>query len=246
MHTVENISKRSETAPSAEKSSAKWFVSVDDRRVSLPRRKVPVSLIRHQAGVPADRVLVRDHNSPKDEVLRDEAEFDCVAGNSLYTVAQCDARPPAPCEAAAKLVFSVDDRMEETTVGRQTRETLLALVGISADHIALFRDYESPHDREIGPGEVIDFTDGPVFFTREKHAEFTAIVVNMEDKKVPGHTLTYDQAVRLAFDPPLPNTIYTVVYQNGPRAKPEGRMVAGDTVDIVCGEIFNVTPTGKS
>ena len=68
----------------------------------------------------------------------------------------------------------------------------------------------------------------------------------MEQKTVPGDTLTYAQVVRLAFDPPQTDTVYTVIYKNGPRAKPEGRMVAGDTVKIVCEEIFNVTPTGKS
>lgn len=246
MQTIAKPSERADHAPSAETLSAKWFVSIDDNRIPLPRRKVPVSLLRHQGGIPSDRVLVRDHNSPDDEVLHDDAEFDAGAGNSLYTEARCDARPPAPCRAPAKLAFSVDDRVEETIVGRQTRDSLLALVGLTGDHIVLLRDYESPVDREIGPDDAIEFTDGPVFITRAKHVATTTIVVNMEKKTVPGDTLTYAQVVSLAFDPPQPDTIYTVIYKNGPRAKPEGRMVAGDTVKIVCEEIFNVTPTGKS
>jgi len=246
MQSVEQNSPRVDHAPSAENLSAKWFVSIDDLRIPLPRRKVPVSLLRHQASIPADRVLVRDHNSPDDEVLRDDAEFDGAAGNSLYTEARCDARPPAPCRAPAKLAFSVDDQVEETIVGRQTRESLLELVGIGADHVVLLRDYESPHDREIGPGDAVEFTDGPVFITRAKHTDTTTIVVNMDRKTVPGDTLTYEQVVKLAFDPPEPGVIYTVKYKDGPRAKPDGRMVAGDTVKIICEEIFNVAPTGKS
>lgn len=246
MQTSDKNSKCADNAPSTENISAKWFVSVDDIRISLPRRKVPLSLIRHQGGISVDRVLVRDHNSPDDEVLRDDAEFDCAAGNVLYTEARCDARQPGPSRAPAKLAFSVDDHVEETIVGRQTRESLLTLVGINGDHVVLFRDYESPNDREIGPDGVVEFTDGPVFITRVKHANSTTIVVNMERKTVPGDTLTYAQVVQLAFNPPLPNTVYTVIYKNGPRAKPEGRMVAGDTVKIICEEIFNVTPTSKS
>jgi hypothetical protein len=246
MQTIDMNSPRALCAPSAENLSAKWFVLLDDTRISLPRRKVPVSLVRHQGGIPADHVLVRDHNSPDDEVLRDDAEFDCAAGNVLYTEARCNARPPAPCRSPAKLAFSVDDRVEETIVGRQTRESLLALVGINGDHVVLLRDYESPHDRAIGSDDVIEFTDGPVFITRLKHVDSITIIVNLERKTVPGDTLAYEQVVRLAFDPPQPDTIYTVTYSNGPKAKPEGRMVAGDTVKIVCEEVFNVTDSGKS
>lgn len=246
MQTIAKPSERADHAPSAETLSAKWFVSIDDNRIPLPRRKVPVSLLRHQGGVPSDQVLVRDHNSPDDEVLHDDAEFDCAAGNILYTEARCDARPSAPCRAPAKLAFSVDDRVEETIVGRQTRESLLALVGITGDHLVLLRDYESPHDREIGPDDAIEFIDGPVFITRAKHAETTTIVVNMDRHTVPGDTIAYEHVVRLAFNPPQPDTIYTVKYTRGPRAKPDGRMVAGDTVKIVCEEVFNVSPTAKS
>jgi hypothetical protein len=246
MQNIVKNSPRTDSASSGDNLSAKWFASIDDNRIPLPRRKVPVSLLRYQGGIPADRILVRDHNSPDDEVLRDDAEFDAGGGNVLYTEARCDARLPAPCRAPAKLAFSVDDRVEETIVGRQTRESLLALIGLTGDHIVLLRDYESPDDREIGPEDGIEFIDGPVFITRAKRVETTTIVVNMERKTVPGDTLTYAQAVRLAFDPPLPDTVYTVIYKNGPRAKPDGRMVADDTVKIVCEEIFNVTPTGKS
>lgn len=230
---------------SCEISPAKWFVTLDDRRIPMPQRVVKVSVVRAQADVPPDMVIVRDHNSPDDEVLADHGEIDCGKGNVLYTMPRCDARPPAPCAAPAKFAFSVDDRVEETIMEAQTARSLLELVGIVAS-VHLFRDYESPVDQPIGPGERIHFADGPVFYTRPAHATTTEIVVNGEKKAVDGHTLSYDQAVKLAFNPPEPDTIYTVTYKKGPRAKPQGRMVAGDVVEIVCGEHFNVTPTSKS
>ena len=44
-------------------SPAKWFFTVDDQRFPAPRPLISEAIIRAQASVPADRVIVRDHNS---------------------------------------------------------------------------------------------------------------------------------------------------------------------------------------
>jgi len=144
---------------------AKWFVTIDDRRIPVPRRRLKVTVLRAQAGISEDRVLVRDHNSPEDEVLRDDAEIDCAQGNVFYTEARCDARSPVRCLAPAKIAFSVDDRVEETLNHSQTGTTLLDLCGLDRNR-ALFRDHESAVDQAVKPDDPLRFEDGPVFYTR--------------------------------------------------------------------------------
>jgi len=43
-----------------------------------------------------------------------------------------------------------------------------------------------------------------------------------------------------------PNKVYTVTYDRGPHANPEGSMVRGDKVFTTNKMIFNVTSTDKS
>ena len=80
------------------------------------------------------------------------------------------------------------------------------------------------------------------------------IIVNGREKTVPSSELSPDgelsfhQVVRIAFDPPPsgPNIVITVTYRNGAGRPPEGRLLAGQSVKVQDGTIFNVTPTDKS
>jgi hypothetical protein len=74
------------------------------------------------------------------------------------------------------------------------------------------------------------------------------IVVNGRAKTVTKKELSYEDVVRLAFDDAFqnPNTIYTLTYKRGDGAKPEGSMVAGDSVKTKAGMIFNVFHTTRS
>lgn len=72
------------------------------------------------------------------------------------------------------------------------------------------------------------------------------IIINGREREVTGKTLTYIQVVLLAFpgDQANSNTEYTVAYAN-PHGK-DGTLVAGQTVHIKEGMIFNVTKTNRS
>jgi hypothetical protein len=69
----------------------------------------------------------------------------------------------------------VDDRPEITLNPKQTGKTIRELFGLT-DDVNLVRDYESPHDQEIGINDAADFGDGPVFVTRRRHALLKIIV----------------------------------------------------------------------
>ena len=74
------------------------------------------------------------------------------------------------------------------------------------------------------------------------------VIVNGRPKHVTTSTLFFDQVVRLAFDPVPsgPNILFTISYENGPHANPEGSLMEGGSVEIKNGMIFNVTATDKS
>jgi len=147
---------------------AKWRVLVDDVGVSMPRQVVAVAVIRAQASVGGDFVLVRDHNSPSDVVLDgDDSTVDLKEGNVFYTLRRCDVQPRHGCQEPAKLALFVDDRAEIVTRREQTGKLVLQLFGIALN-VQLVRDYERPNDEPIGLDEAAVYDDGPVFVTRQR------------------------------------------------------------------------------
>jgi hypothetical protein len=77
------------------------------------------------------------------------------------------------------------------------------------------------------------------------HEHEETITVNGRPKKWDGPTISFEQLVQLAFPdaPPDPNRIYTVTFKRGHE---QGSLVAGETVSVKGGMIFNVTATVKS
>jgi hypothetical protein len=78
---------------------------------------------------------------------------------------------------------------------------------------------------------------------KEKHV---TIIVNTRPREWDKETISYEEVVALAFNPPDPNTVYTVDFSNGPHGHTEGTLTKGRRVPVAQGMIFNVTPTGKS
>ena len=74
------------------------------------------------------------------------------------------------------------------------------------------------------------------------------IFVNGQKKVVTTKTVTFDQIVKLAYPTPPAgsNILYTISYEDGPPANPQGSLKEGGTVKVKDGMIFNVTATDKS
>ncbi|NQV29066.1 MAG: hypothetical protein HQ518_32330 [Rhodopirellula sp.] len=144
----------------------KWAALIDDLNTPAPQQIVKVSVLKAQAAIGDEFVLVQDHNSPNDVVLDDNDEVDLAAGNVFYRLSRCDVRPRGKCTSPPKLAYFVDDRAEITTNPNQTGQTLRGLFSL-APQMRLVRDLESPNDDSIEPAESARFADGPVFYTRE-------------------------------------------------------------------------------
>lgn len=80
-----------------------------------------------------------------------------------------------------------------------------------------------------------------------KHEKFN-IIVNGQEKVVMTETVTFAEIVALAFPtPPVgANILFTISYEDGPPANPQGALQEGGTVQVKNGMIFNVTATDKS
>lgn len=73
------------------------------------------------------------------------------------------------------------------------------------------------------------------------------ILVNGNPKYWKDETISYSQAVDLAFPPPRKGSeMFTVQYSRGPRDNPQGTLVNGQDVKVVDGVVFDVTRTDKS
>jgi hypothetical protein len=82
----------------------------------------------------------------------------------------------------------------------------------------------------------------------QKPHDFT-IVINGQQKEVDARELSFDEVVSLAYDgnPPVgENWMFTVTYRRAQGNKPKASLVAGETVTLKEGMIFNVTATDKS
>jgi hypothetical protein len=216
-------------------SSAKWAVLVDDAVILMPERKVKVRVIKAQADVADDRVLVRDHNSPHDVIVGEDEVIDLADGNVFYTLAACDAQPRQTCIDAPKLAFFVDDRAEVTVRSAQTGQTVRELFGLPLN-ATLIRDDEGKNDQPISLKEAVEFEAGPVFYSRTVVAELS-ITVN-------SRTFTEHEGVKRIM---TGEQIAALVYPQNPRetriweVSPEKREIDLDKkIEIKGFEVFDV------
>jgi hypothetical protein len=214
---------------------AKWAALVDDKVIPMPERKVRVTVIKAQACVGNDKVLVRDHNSPHDVIVGDNEVIDIAEGNVFYSLAACDVQPRPGCTAPPKLAFFLDDRPEVTIRTSQTGRTLRELFGLPL-HANLVRDDEGGSDQPISLADVIEFEDGPVFYSRAVVAELSITVNSRVFTEADGvkQIMTGEQ-------------IATLVYPQNPRetrvweVSPEKQEIELDKkIEIKGCEVFDV------
>lgn len=147
-----------------------------------------------------------------------------------------------------KIRVHIDRRPYESaspTMGK----ALFELAGIPETKVLYREAHGNAEDKLIAGGEnIIHLTEDEHFYSEDRKPETFSIVVNAEKKTVTGATLSFAALLVLAFATPPTgtNVLFTVTYRNGPSKNPEGSMVAGTSVDLKDGMIFNVRATDKS
>jgi hypothetical protein len=129
-----------------------------------------------------------------------------------------------------------------------TTGAALYILGNVAPGLELYREVignEEDKPIENGP-ENIHLKEDEHFHSG--HPKAYMIYVNGVQMEVTKKTLSFNEIVRLAYpNPPTgDNVLYTISYEDGPHANPQGSMKEGDIVKDKNGMIFNVTATDKS
>lgn len=128
-----------------------------------------------------------------------------------------------------------------------TGEALYKLGHIPAG-LELYREVRgNKEDQPIENGpEIIHLKEGEHFHSGQPKTY--TIYVNGQKKVVKTKTVTFAEIVNLAFPTPPTgaNILYTISYEDGPPANPQGSLKEGETVKVKEGMIFNVTATDKS
>jgi hypothetical protein len=143
--------------------------------------------------------------------------------------------------------FLLNGRSFDWGVPHITGLTLKKLAGVDLATMAVWLEVHGSAARPIGDQDFVNLAEPGVerFITRVREYR---IFVNTRPKEISAPTLGFWEVVKLAFPQAVPNTTtyYTITYKRGPKTNPEGSLVAGETVLIKDGMLFNVTPTDKS
>ncbi|MGN6299654.1 MAG: multiubiquitin domain-containing protein [Angustibacter sp.] len=100
------------------------------------------------------------------------------------------------------------------------------------------------NERESTPTtDHVDHSNGS-----DETGHLVTIIVNAREHTTTSKELTFDQIVALAFpNPPTgENVLFTITYRRGHGDKPEGSLLAGQSVKVKDGEVFVVSATDKS
>jgi hypothetical protein len=129
-----------------------------------------------------------------------------------------------------------------------TTAAALYLLGHVAPGLELYREVNGNREDEPienGP-EIVHLKQDEHFHSGQ--AKTYTIYVNGQQKVVMMKTETFAQIVALAFPTPPTgsNIVYTVSYEDGPRANSQGSLKDGQSVKVKDGMIFNVTATDRS
>jgi hypothetical protein len=144
--------------------------------------------------------------------------------------------------------LTVDGRRFEWGAPEITGRMLKQFAAVDPNSFDVWLDVRGQgEDRVVVDNESVRLDEPGVerFYTAE--ISFT-IVVNGRSRTVNTRRLSFFEVVQLAFpdSQTAPNTIYTVVYKNGPDENPQGSLVEGQIVTLKERMIINVTKTDKS
>lgn len=193
--------------------------------------------IRQSAGLaPAsDHVLIKIGQGTSQSIGLDEA------------VDLNQDEPPCFLSFESDRVFSltINERGFEWGAGEISASDIRNYGGIPDDHQLIL---DSKGDHLIDDDDVVRLKAKGVERIISKPMEKICIVINTVEEYVEPGRFSFEELAKLAFPNTevTPNTEYTVSYRKGPGNKPEGSLIAGESVKLKKGMIFDVSETDKS
>ncbi|WP_299281762.1 multiubiquitin domain-containing protein [uncultured Tateyamaria sp.] len=155
--------------------------------------------------------------------------------------------PPCFLSFESDRVFSltINERGFEWGASEISASDIRAYGGIPDDHQLIL---DSEGDRPIEDDDVVRLKAKGAERIISKPMEKICIVINTVEEYVEPGRFSFEELAKLAFPNTevTPNTEYTVSYRKGPGNKPEGSLIAGESVKLKKGMIFDVSETDKS
>lgn len=141
------------------------------------------------------------------------------------------------------------DRVAHESPDPTTGEALYRLGQLREDQ-QLYREVQGDEEDEpIEYGEErVHLARDEHFYSEEKRHEGFTIIVNTRPERVKSKCISFDQLVAIAYPTPPEgdNLHFTITYYKGPKENPEGTLVAGQSVKVKNGMVFNVKATNRS
>lgn len=129
-----------------------------------------------------------------------------------------------------------------------TAKEIMLIADLNPDDYRLEQIFRDKHVIPLNLDQLVDLREAGVERFVSVLDQSVSIIVNARQKQVCQSRLSFGDLVRLAFsNPPTGNNVcFTITFENGPRKKPEGSLVEGNTIKVKTGMIFDVTATDKS
>jgi len=143
--------------------------------------------------------------------------------------------------------FVVDDRPLEWGAAKISGAVIKQLAGVNLDDYEVWKVLVGEQDELIEDEELADLAGEGLERFALKRVAFK-IIVNAEPHEVTRRRITYWEVVQLAFPgaAPNPDVGYTVDYDRGPKANPEGSMEPQQSVKVKNKMVFYVAVSDKS
>lgn len=191
---------------------------------------------------PADYFLVFVVPGAPDRVVELDEPFDLATpGTEEFTLVSRERR----------FAIQIDER-NFTVVGPLiTGQSILDLAGKSSETHFVTQIIVGADDIVVGLGDSVNVSEpGKERFTIVAKPKPCQIVVNTRKHPWNKDTISFEDVVKLAYPDWTqddPNTTrYTVKFRAGDPSDPEGSLVAGKSVKVRCGMVFDVDRTNRS
>ena len=202
--------------------------------------------------VTGNQLLTVAKKFPTDEHIifqhLENGQFEDIRPEETVDLTQPGAGRFKTFKSAESYRFTVDGRQFEWGAPEISGRKLKDFAEVDPDTFDVWLEVRGPGDDIlIADTDIVRLDDPGIerFYTAQ--ASIT-IIVNGRPREVNKRCLSFSEIVELAFpgSPSTPDSIYTMVYKNGPESNPQGSLIEGQVVNIKNGMIINVTKTDKS
>ena len=230
------LSNHNVAAPAGQKPPFLEFV-IEGQTLQSFQQYITGQELKQKAGIPLDTDLYLSIVQPwTDELIENHTKVDLARPGLEYFYVK------------KKLPFTINGAPFIWYKQYITEPEIKALGKINEDDEVFLKIRPPFEDELIAKGATVDLArPGKEAFISKPPSAYN-LIINAQLKSWKQSTISFEQVIILAFGSYSDdvNRVYTVTFTNGPKQKPKGVMVKGDSVHVKNEMKFDATPTDKS